>query len=308
MELAVITMQQVAVLFILMFIGFVSVKAGFIKIEWKQAFSNLLLYVVNPCLVINSYLAEYDPEIMKDLIKTFALAAIFMVVGFVISHICCCFIKGENKSITKFACSFSNAAYMGFPLIQALFGSEGLIFASAFFTVFNIFIWTYGYSVVSSDKGVGKIIKSIVTQPSIIAVVIGLIIYIGRVPVPVLIAQPMSNVAAINTPLSMIITGMIIATTSFSSLVKTTRLYFVFFVRMLLVPLVCFLIMYIFGLDSRYASIAFLLEACPTAAITPVFAVLFGHDEKIAAGAVVTTTLLSIIFLPMWAYIITTFI
>jgi len=308
MDLALITMQQVAVLFIMMGIGFVSLKCKVIKIEWKQAFSNLLLYLVTPCLIINSYLAEYDPEIIKDLFKTFVLAIVFMATGIIVANIFCVFIKGKNKDILTFACSYSNAAYMGFPLIQALFGTQGLLYASAFFTVFNILLWTYGYSIVSGNKGIKKILKSIFTQPAIISVGIGLIIYLGRIPVPTVISSSISTVSAINTPLSMIITGMIMASTNLIVLAKNIRLYYVILVRMFVVPAICFVFMYFFKLNSTYAAIAFILEACPTAAITPVFAVQYGHDEELAAGAVVTTTVLSIIFLPLWAYAITTFI
>lgn len=307
MDLALITMQQVAVLFVLMFVGFIGVKAKVIKADWKNAFSALLINLVNPLLIINSYLSDYNPDIIVDLAVTFVLAAVFMVIGIIISLLLGQFIKSKNKNIIIFATSFSNAVYMGFPLIEALFGAEGLLFASAFSTVFNIILWTFGYGLVSGSKGIKTAVKKIVTNPSMIAVAVGMIIYFAQVPIPKLIAQPIGNMAAINTPLSMIITGMVIASTNVFVLLKKLGLYYVVVLRMIIIPAICFAIMFIFKLNSTYAVIAFLLEACPTAAITTVFAVQFNHDEEIAAGAVVITTVLSIIFLPLWAYA-TTFI
>lgn len=305
MDLALITMKQVAVLFILIFSGFLCVKINVLKLEWKQVFSNLLLYLITPCLVINSYITDYDPSILTELIKTFGWSFVFLMIGIVITMLLSFKIKDANKGIIQFACSFSNAAYMGFPLIGALFGNIGLLYASAFFTVFNILLWTFGYTIVSGELGFRQIIKNIFTQPVIIAVAVGLVIYLGRIPIPSVISLSISNIASMNTPISMIITGMIISDTRILSLLKNKKLLFIIVVRMLLIPAACFLVFKVMGINSLYGKIVLLLEACPVAAITSVFAVKFNYDDQLAAGAVVITTFISIITLPLWSLAIT---
>lgn len=305
MDLALITMKQVAVLFILIFSGFLCVKINVLKLEWKQAFSNLLLYLITPCLVINSYITDYDPSILTELIKTFGWSFVFLMIGIVITMLLSFKIKDANKGIIQFACSFSNAAYMGFPLIGALFGNIGLLYASAFFTVFNILLWTFGYTIVSGELGFRQIIKNIFTQPVIIAVAVGLVIYLGRIPIPSVISLSISNIASMNTPISMIITGMIISDTRILSLLKNKKLLFIIVVRMLLIPAACFLVFKVMRINSLYGKIVLLLEACPVAAITSVFAVKFNYDDQLAAGAVVITTFISIITLPLWSLAIT---
>ena len=88
--------------------------------------------------------------------------------------------KEKNTPILRFACIFSNAAYMGFPLIQALFGAEGLLYASAYVTVFNILLWTVGYAMVSGKVRPGEVLHSILTTPVLWSVLLGL----DPVPVP----------------------------------------------------------------------------------------------------------------------------
>lgn len=150
MELAVITAKQVAVLLLLIFAGFACVKTGAVKIEAKKAFSDLLLYLIVPAMVINSYLTEFDPKVLQNLLQSFALSTVLLLLGLVITFLLTLRIdKEKNTPILRFACIFSNAAYMGFPLIQALFGAEGLLYASAYVTVFNILLWTVGYAMVS---------------------------------------------------------------------------------------------------------------------------------------------------------------
>lgn len=308
MELAIITTQQVLVLFLLIFAGFVCVKAGAIKAEYKKAFSDLLIYLIVPAMIINSYITEFNERIFNNLISAFMLSIVFIILGLAITLIASFKLKDKNAPIAKFACIFSNAAYMGFPLIQALFGEEGLIYASAYVTVFNIFLWTIGFGMVSGKTNAKEIIHTICTTPVIISVIIGLVIFIFRIPVPKIIQQPLSYIGNMNTPLSMIITGILIANSSFKKLIKNKLLFFVVGVRMFLIPLVCLFVFYILNIRGTVANIVLLLEACPSAAITSVFAVQFNYDENLAAGTVVITTFLSIITLPLFAYLITSVI
>ena len=91
--------------------------------------------------------------------------------------------KEKNTPILRFACIFSNAAYMGFPLIQTLFGAEGLLYASAYVTVFNILLWTVGYAMVSGKVRPGEVLHSILTTPVLWSVLLGLTLYLFRVNV-----------------------------------------------------------------------------------------------------------------------------
>lgn len=308
MTLALITAKQVIVLFILIFSGFICVKTGAVKIEGRKAFSDLLVYFVVPCMIINSYLTEFDDNIFKNILYALGLSILLLVVGFAITFLLSFKLNGDNVPIVRFGCMFSNAAYMGFPLIQALFGSEGLIYASAFVTAFNIFLWTLGYSIVSRTFDLKAIVKKIFTTPAIISVFIGLLIFIAGIPLPDIISQPISYAAAINTPLSMFITGMIIAASPIKNMFNNKLVYFAIIVRMFIIPVVCIAIFKIFNISGMAADVVIILEACPCASISSVFAVQFGYDEDVAAAMVVLTTFISIITLPAVALIITTLI
>lgn len=306
MELAIITAKQVIVLFCLIFAGFACVKAGAVKMEAKKAFSDLLIYLVVPAMVINSYLTEFDPEILQNLLQSFGLSVILLGLGLGITILLT--IKGKEKKntpIMRFACIFSNAAYMGFPLIQALFGAEGLLYASAYVTVFNILLWTVGYAIVSGKASPKEVLHSICTTPVLWSVLIGLILYLGRIQLPELIRQPIQLVGNMNTPLSMVITGMMIAGSRPDKLFRNKEIFRIILIRMVLIPVASFLVFALLGVKGMAAEVVLLLEACPCAAITSVFAVQFGYDEDLAAGAVVITTFISILVLPLCAMLLT---
>ena len=177
MELALITAQQVAVLFLLIGTGMVAVKTGVLKLENKQALSNLLVYIIVPAMVVNSYRMEFSTQILHNLLAAFGMSVLSVLLGTVITLLLTAHKTGSRMPIFRFACIFSNAAYMGFPLISALFGSEGLLYASAYVTVFNILLWTLGYGLVSGGSSVKEVARSLVRTPVLYAIVVGLGIY-----------------------------------------------------------------------------------------------------------------------------------
>lgn len=307
MELALICAQQVAVLFLLMATGTVAVKTGVLKLENKQAFSNLLVYLVVPAMIVNSYRMEFSAEILRNLLAAFGMSVLAICIGTVITLALTARHKDHRTPIFQFATVFSNAAYMGFPLISALFGAEGLLYASAYVTVFNILLWTMGYGMVSGSANPKDVARNLLHTPVFYALVAGLAIYLLQIPLPRLIAQPIELLAGMNTPLSMLITGMLLAASDMKTIVSDRHIWKLAAVRMLLIPAVCLAVFTLLGLvhTGMSAQVVLLLECCPAAAITSVFAVQFHHDESFAAGSVVLTTLLSIVALPLCALVLT---
>lgn len=182
MELAVITAKQVAELLLMILAGAVCCKAGVFKPKEKSVLANLLLYLVVPAMVLDSYMVEYDPTTFHNLMLAFSLGALVLLVGLAAAFAATIKVQKDVRAILWFACAFSNAGYMGFPLIKALFGSEGLLYASGFVTVFNILIWTIGYVVVSGQVNPKQTVRAVATCPCIIAVVVGLFLYLARIP------------------------------------------------------------------------------------------------------------------------------
>ena len=307
MELALICAQQVVVLFLLMATGTVAVKTGVLKPENKQALSNLLVYLVVPAMIINSYRMEFSAEILRNLLAAFGMSVLAICIGTVITLVLTARRKDSRAPIFRFATVFSNAAYMGFPLISALFGAEGMLYASAYVTVFNILLWTMGYGMVSGSANARDVARNLLRTPVFYALVAGLAIYFFQIPIPRLIAQPIELLAGMNTPLSMLITGMLLAASDLKAIVSDLHIWKLAAVRTLLIPAVCLGVFALLGLVhlGMSAQVVLLLECCPAAAITSVFAVQFHHDESYAAGSVVLTTLLSIVILPLCALLLT---
>ena len=304
MELALITFWQIVTLFLLIFTGALCVKTGVLPRTAKSIFASLLLYVIIPAMTINSYLVEYSEEMSRGIGRAFLYSAFAMLLGLLVS-VLLHRRENANRAICRFGGAFANAAYMGFPLIQALVGAEGLVYASAYVTVFNVLLFTAGVGLVSSGTSARDILKNILKTPVIYAVAVGLLVYYLRLPVPQVLASAVGYLGAMNTPVSMMMTGILIASGSLGGLLKNPRLWKAIGVRLLAVPAVCIAVFMALGIRGPVAQVVLLLEACPCAAITSVFAVQYHHEEDFAGGLVVVSTLLSVVTLPVCALLLT---
>ena len=300
-SLVSITAQQVLVMFLLILVGYLAVRARVLGAEARRSFSALLVNIVVPAMIVDSYLIPFDPDILANLVRTALVSTSALLIGLGIALLATRRMQSPDRPILRFAITFSNAGYMGFPLIEALFGAEGLLYASIFNTFFNILIWTAGIALLDPGAKGANPVRELVKKPALLAVALGLVLYLGRVPVPGLIAQPIGLLGGMNTPLSMLITGIIIATSDLKAVIRRGALWQTILLRMLAVPAAAVLLCLATGTGGMVGAVVILLEACPCAAITSVFAVQYRYDEQLAAGAVVVSTLLSIAALPLFA-------
>ncbi len=309
MELAQISLIQVITLFVMIFLGFLLTKLGMIKLEAKGSITNILVYLVVPCMIINSYITtSFDESVITNLLWSFLLSFISIVVCTIVIMLVTHFWKTEQKNILRFAMIFSNAAYMGFPLIEALFSSTSLIYASSFLTIFNIYLWTFGYALVSKSFNPKKICTSILKTPVIYALIIGLILFFCKVNVPSQIQAPLALIGNMNTPLSMFLIGMVMSQLHFKTVFKNVYMWLTIFIKLIICPFISLGILYLFkmcvNVDTLMLQVIFILMACPCVSITSVFAIQFNYDEDLAVSSVVVSTLLSMISLPLFTMLI----
>ena len=305
MDLALVTLQQVGILFILIVIGYICGKTGVVTSEGKKVLSNFLIKAIVPAMIVNAYLnMEFNPQILTNLLQAFGLSFGSIFFAMLVSWMLLWKMKTPNKKVLWFAWSYSNAAYMGFPLVKGLFGDEGMLYASAFATVFNIVVWSIGYAIMSGESNGKKIVNTVIKSPVTCSVVVGLLLYLCRIPVPEILKQPIRMIGETTTPISMIIIGVMIAESKLKSILVNKEIWLTVVVRLGLIPTLTFGLFYLFGIGGMVGSVILIQAASPTAATTSVLAAQFNHNESIGAGTVVITTICSIVTLTVFALLL----
>ena len=298
MELTSTVLFQVIVMLLLIAVGITAYRLKLVTEGGKKQISNLLLYIVMPAVILNAYRSEFNLRLVKGLLWSFFLAAVSHIVAIAVAYLL--FHKKEDKqaALSRFCCIYSNCAFMAIPLIQSLLGETGVFYASAYITVFNLFSWTQGVIMLTgktTKKDIGKAFLS----PTVISVAIGLLVFFFQIPVPEIIGQPISYLAAVNTPLAMIVTGISIAQTDMLSCFTQLQTYKIVLVRNLLIPACVFLMTCFLPFDSMVLLCNLIEISCPTAAISVMFATKYRLDTAHASKIIALSTILSVLTIPL---------
>jgi len=211
--------SQILLLFGLMLVGVLIGKLNFMRPQTSNDLTNILIYIVSPCLIINAFEQPYSPS----RIRLFVLAIIGVIILYffeiLVSKLVFMRVKNENiKRISTYGSVYSNAGFMGIHLISALFGSTGVFYGVVSLAAFNIFNWTHGISLFEHDGEKDEPVnwKKILLNPNFIAIFLGLVMFLTSFRIPGTINQVVKYFGSINTPLSMIVIGNSLANIKFT--------------------------------------------------------------------------------------------
>lgn len=294
-----IVSEQVGVLFLLIGVGFVLGKLGRMDAHTSGQMSTLLLYVVSPCVIINSLQVECTAQLLRSLLLCFGFLAAQYAVLILLSQLTFRGQPLETRSVLRFAQVYSNNGFMGLPLVQAVLGQAGTIFVVPSLIMFNIFQWSHGVSIMGGRMS----LRQSLINPGMVGISIGFAFFLTGTALPGPTADAVLFLSRMNTPLAMVIIGVQMAGADLKSTFTNKRLYLVSVVKLLISPLVTLGVMLPFraGLDPNLFCALIILSAAPSAGATSILAQQRGQDTASAAQAVSLSTLFSLLTLPLFA-------
>lgn len=285
---------QVLVLFILIAIGYFFGKLKILNDGGIKCINDVLMYLVVPCVIINIFQREFTPELLVSLLRCMLAALLAHVLSFVLIFF---FIRKEEenkKRVLRFAAIFCNCGYMALPLIEAMLGTEGLFFGAGYLAIFNLLAWSFGrYDMASGQEKLS--FKSAFINPGIIATIVGIILFVCSIRLPDVLHSPIASLAALNTPVPMLIIGYTISTFNIKKLFELRDIYSAVIVRLLLTPLILLGILYAVGFRGAELLTIMISASTPSGAFTTMFAIKYGNDVETASRIVSVTTVFSMI-------------
>ena len=297
MDIRVIV-NQVFILFLAMGVGFVANKTGIINAEVNKKLSELLLKIVSPFLVITSFSIEFSREMLINAVIVFTVAFAAHVISAILAYFVFLKFKEDEKKVYKYSMVFSNCAFMGFPVLESLFGKNGIFYGSIYLVTFTIFMWTYGVMLFTECKDL-KTIKKAMKTPGIISVLIGMVIFVFQIKLPVPIYKTLEMIGSMNTPIAMLVIGNLLAGIDFKKAFVGKGMYLAVTMRILVVPIAAILIMKLVGLTGDVLGACSALVAMPVAANTAIFAEMYDCNAPLASRCVAISTLMSIFTIPL---------
>lgn len=279
MHISILLMEQIIELFIMILMGFIIVKAGIVKDEDSKVLSKIVLYLIIPCVIINAFQVDYTSKTVRGLLIAFAASVILqLVLLFIISAMGRLFHMNEVEVASVY---YSNSGNLSKKIISRE----------------SSYDW-----------------RRIVLNINMISIVIGVVLFFTRIHLPQLINDTIGSVGSMIGPASMIVTGMLFAGMDLKKVFANRRVYFVTFLRMLLVPLISLILIkishmaYLSADAPKIMLIVFLAVITPSASTVTQMCQVYGNDSRYASAINVVTTLCAVVTMPVMVLLYEEFI
>ena len=292
MELFLVLFRQLIVMMLFMVVGYFLYKGKKVTAETNSALSNLLLFAILPCAIVNSFLTERTAEKMTGLGHSFLLAVVALAVS-----ICISLFVYKKQPAEQFGVAFSNVGFMGIPIITAAIGAEAVFYVASFVALLNVLQQTFGVVLMSGDLKAVKP-KKLLTIPVLIAMVLGILLFVTRFPVPQVVRSAVASLAAVNGPLAMVILGVFFAQVDIKEIFTTKRYYHISVMRLIIIPVITGLILWPLPGTPLIKLVALTAAAAPIGSNVSIFAKMYGQDYKSATQEVCQSTIFAVITMP----------
>ena len=299
-------------LLLMMLPGAILRKTNLVSENFGRDISNMILYVAQPMLVLTAYIRPYDVSIAKRAGMVLILAILAHLLFALLSLLFFRRTEASKRTVLRFALIFSNAGYMGIPLIRYTLGEEAVIYASVYVVVFNLFMWTLGFFMYSGNRQYISI-KNALFNTTTIATYIGLLIFFfnlyGFFPADGLIYECFVMLKDLVAPLSMFIIGFRLIDAFKAKHTLDFNLFACIGLRLLLAPAAVFVLLFLFyktGICTDLMSISVVLisASTPAAAATSMLAEKFKGNGVYASMLVSLCTILSLVTMPLIALLL----
>ena len=295
MELSMIILKQIVLMFIYMMIGFLLYKKKFVTKQGSKELGLILLYVILPVVIVKAYLVTFSAELLRGLALSFAASLLVLLLSMLLSRV----VFRSRYPIEQFSSAFSNAGFIGIPLVEMTFNdSLAVFYVSSFVALLNILQWTYGIVVMTGKKD-SIAPKKITTNPIVISFLLGIILFFLPVELPEVLNSAVTAISSMNAPVAMIILGTYLAQMKLRELFTDRMVYLCALMRLVVIPLATAVILALIPGNEMLKMSVLIVAATPVGSNVAIFAQMEDMDYTQAVKDICLSTLLCIVTIPL---------
>lgn len=306
-----VIISNLAGLFLLLAVGFVAVKLKILPSSAAAPFSTLLLKISLPCIVFASIQQPFSKEFLLDSLIIIAVNGLLFSLNLALSLLLsrALRIPQDSRGVWCILVAFCNNGFMGFPIIFALFGSEGLALAAMINVPVCLVMYTSTPTLIGRDHSGEAVqkpsLRSILLTPINVSILLGLLVFLLQIPIPETIMNPIRLLGNITTPLSMFVTGMALSAVDLRSIFNDSRVWKATLVRLLIFPAMALLILRLLPIPNPLiVGVTLVTLAMPAAAVTTSLAETYGGDRSLAVKTIFVTSVLCLVTIPLFAMLL----
>ncbi|MBQ3939526.1 MAG: AEC family transporter [Oscillospiraceae bacterium] len=318
MEISVV-LEQMGKLFLILCLGVLLAKKKLLDVHTKQKLTKLLLYVSTPLMMVDAFhdrmlMVSQQEQESVPVGTLFADSFLFYALLTVLSLALVYGIRvpKPQRRLYLFMTIFGNVGFMGFPVVESVYGKEGLFYAAIVNSVFNIIIYTFGVLLMGgASAGDGSLMrrlravawKKLLLTPAVLATAAGVLIFVFRIRMPALLADTCDSLGGLTSPLAMLVVGANLSAVPVKAVLSNMKLNLYVLLRQTALPLLFWLMLKPFVQHPVLAPTLLLLSCMPVANTTALFATEYHGDEGLASQGIFLTTLFSLVSFPLMIWI-----
>lgn len=299
-----VVINQMVMLFMIILIGYVITKAGFVDLEFQKKLSNFILQVTMPLMMLSSVSQADRTGAGGKVLQTFFIAVLLFgimpLVGQALARLLG--VTPAQRDAYVFLTVFSNLGFMGFPVIHSIFGPDALVYAIIFNLVFNLVQFTYGVSLFSGRR-ISLDPRTFLT-PGISAAFLSIVLFLTGIKITGPVGQAISSLGSVTTPLAMIVIGISLSGIPLGEVFTEKKLYLFTLVKQLLVPTLAWFLLRRFVSDPLIIGVSVIIIAMPSATMAVILANNYNRHVALTTRAVFLTTLVSVLTIPLISFLL----
>ena len=293
-------------LFLMILVGALVKKLGIVDEAGRRCLTDLCVNVIIPCNILKSCLIDLDSSVLRACEILVVVALAIQIISVILNKFLYKNYPEAQNKVLKYCTLVSNGGFLGNGVAEGVYGTLGLLYASMYLIPMRIVMWSAGTSYfVAGGTDKKKVVRNILTHPCLVAVYIGMAIMLLHIPLPTLLTSTITGIGNCNcnTAITMFIIGTILVDVPLLTIVNPTTLW-ISALRLVLLPAAAWGISLALGLEPVATGVAVIMTGMPAGSTAAIFAARYGSDAVFATKCVVLSTLLSMLTIPVWCYLI----
>lgn len=295
-----VLIPKMIVFVVLMVIGYLCAKTNFAGREFTKDASKMVINVFMTATIINSVLVSDACLSGGELLQVMLVLCMSVGVCWVLAAISCRLVGlGDKAPLFELLIAVMNNMFIALPVVETLFGSQAVFYCSLSCIPFNILLYTFGIYRLQGGEGKGSVrLRDIFSVP-LLATLAALVIFLLQPPVPPVVEELASTMSAATMPLSMIVIGSSLGSVSLLDAFKKGKLYLMCVLRLLLCPLLVWLLAGLITDDLMLRVTATIIAAAPSGVVVSVLAIQYDRDAVFTSEGVLLSTVFSMLTIPL---------
>ena len=279
-------------------------KRNLLPHDFQKGLTDLIIYLILPCNILHSFFTDQGKHILSRGRETWIVALLTQIACYIFARTALSRISEERRSVMQYGTICSNAGFIGTPIVQGLYGAEGLLLSAVYLIPPRVIMWSLGLSFFMRQKKHGeKYWKKALLHPCVIAVFLGMIAMMRNIHLYPFVEKSIAALASCNTGMSMFLIGMILSELKWRDFADPMILLYTF-IRLITIPTVVFVACRLFGVSELVTRISVILAAMPAGGTTVILSEKYKNNVAFASGCVTVSTVMSLPSLLIWGIIL----